>query len=293
MKVLFLLSAAFLVRPTFLTTADGGDCVTDCMQSLGCFSGGMGNQNCGFNNSHGFEMCNIQCKGKNAAPAHGAIAFSLREMISGWSYNQPDRASAEKMALQYCAKSGGANCVIQASFHNTCGAIATTGKELFWGISGSKYNAEQRVLAECTRAGKMCTVQASICSSPGPTGDSDLGSTSSTTSVHPPAAPAPAPRATSWGAIAYSSGDMGAGWSQGKNDQAAAEREALAICAQRGKACVVKTTFNKQCGALAADRDITGIATSTDQREALQKALDECKRAGGTRCVPHISFCSL
>jgi len=280
-KVLLLLSAAFLVRPTFITTADGGDCVSDCMSGLGCFSGGSGSQNCGFNNSHGFEMCEIQCKGKNAAPAYGAIAFSLREMISGWSYNQPDRASAERMAMQYCAKSGGAKCGVEASFHNICGAIATDGKEVWWGTGGSKYNSEQRALAECTRAGKSCSVQASICSSPGPTGESALPNTP------------PAPRATSWGAIAYSSGDMGAGWSQGKNDRATAEREALAICAQRGKACVVKSTFNKQCGALAADRDITGLGTSADQREALQKAMDECKRAGGTRCVPHISFCSL
>jgi hypothetical protein len=66
----------------------------------------------------------------------------------------------------------------------------------------------------------------------------------------------------------------------------------MAACAQRGKECVLRTAFNKQCGALAADRNFTGLGVSADQREALQKALDECKKAGGTRCVPHISFCS-
>ena len=55
----------------------------------------------------------------------------------------------------------------------------------------------------------------------------------------------------------------------------------------------VEGAFNKQCGALAADRTFTGWATSADQRQALQKAVDECKKAGGTMCVPHIAFCSM
>jgi hypothetical protein len=83
-----------------------------------------------------------------------------------------------------------------------------------------------------------------------------------------------------WGAIAYSSRDMGAGYAQGKNDRASAEKEALSICAQRGRACVFQTAFNKQCGALA------------DQRDATRKAVDDCKKADGARCVLHISFCS-
>jgi hypothetical protein len=107
-----------------------------------------------------------------------------------------------------------------------------------------------------------------------------------------PRAPVP-PRAASWGAIAYSSRDMGAGWSQGKDDRASAEKAAMAACAQRGKACVVRATFNKMCGALAADRDVTGSGTSTDAREAQQKALNECRKAGGSNCVLHILFCSL
>jgi hypothetical protein len=86
---------------------------------------------------------------------------------------------------------------------------------------------------------------------------------------------------------------MGAGFSQGKDDRASAEKEAMSVCSQRGKGCVLRTAFNKQCGALAVDRDFTGSGTSTDQREAQQKAVDECKKAGGTRCVLHISFCSL
>jgi hypothetical protein len=108
-----------------------------------------------------------------------------------------------------------------------------------------------------------------------------------------PSPPPAAPRKISWGAIAYSIKDMGAGYSQGKDDQASAEKEAMAVCSQRGKACVLRAAFNKQCGAFAVDREFSGVGTSADQREAQQKAVDECKKAGGARCVLHISFCSM
>jgi len=277
-QVLILLAVSSLVRPTFVSKAAGADCFLECMQRSGCWSGS-NSANCGYNNSHAMELCNIQCKGVSSN-AFGAIAYSKKEKATGWSFDQNDKASAEKIALQYCVKSGGLKCAIAASFNKTCGAIAADGDTVFWGTSNTKYNAEQRALAECTKESKKCAVQASICSSPGAGGGSSLPST--------PAAP----KAVSWGAFAYSSADMGAGWSQGKSDRASAEKEAMAACAQRGKACVLQAAFNKQCGALAADRNFTGRGVSADQRQALQLAQDECKRAGGTRCVPHISFCS-
>jgi hypothetical protein len=275
-KVLILLFVGSLVPPVFVSTAAGADCWIDCMERSGCWSGPTQRPFC--NNQP--ELCRIQCQGKNSN-AWGAIAYSRTEKISGWSYDHDGKASAQKAALQYCRKEGGAKCLIEASFNSTCGAIAADGEIVAWGTSGTKPNAQQRALAECTRVGgKKCAVEGSVCSSPGSGGSSALPST-----------PLP-PRKVSWGAIAYSSTDMGAGWSQGKDDRASAEKEAMTACSQRGKACVLRTAFNKQCGALAADRDFTGWVTSADQREALQKAIDECKKAGGTRCAPHISFCS-
>ena len=273
-QILLLVFASFLARPTFISTADGADCIIECMDRSQGISG--------MTNAHKYELCQIQCKGRTSTPAYGAIAYSRKDKLWGFTYNQTDRAAAEKLALQYCVKQGGARCLVEASFHNICGAIAAAGETVFWGTAGTKYAAEQRALAECTRlGGKNCEAQASICSSPGGNGGSDLAVTPR------------APSIVSWGAIAYSSGDMGAGWSQGKGDRASAEKEALAVCAQRGKACTVRASFNKQCGALAADREITGWGTSADQREAQQKAIDDCRRAGGTRCVLHIAFCSL
>jgi hypothetical protein len=64
------------------------------------------------------------------------------------------------------------------------------------------------------------------------------------------------------------------------------------ICSKRGKACALRIAFNKQCGALAADRSFVGCATSTEARAAQQKAVAECAKNGGTRCALHVLFCS-
>jgi hypothetical protein len=273
-QILLLLSATLLIQPNLVPNAAGANCLIECM--------GRWTSTSGMTVDHQRELCAIQCRGQTAPPAYGAIAYSRKDKLWGFTYNQNDKATAEKLALQYCAKQGGAHCLIEASFHSICGAIAADGDLVTWGTDGSRLGAQQRAEYQCSRlGGKKCESQASICSSPDVSGGSDLAIT-----------PLP-PRAVSWGAVAYSSSDMAAGWSQGKDDRASAEKEALATCAQRGKACTVRTAFNKQCGALAADRQIAGWGISADQREAQQKAIDECKKAGGARCVVHVSFCSL
>jgi hypothetical protein len=253
------------------------DCITECMERSGCWSGRSVSEPGYCNNMP--ELCAIQCRGKSSN-AWGAIAYSKSDHISGWSYEHADKLTAEKVAMQYCVKQGGGKCLVEASFNHTCAAVAADGQIVSWGTSATKISAQQRAMAECGRAGgKKCAVEASVCSASG-------GAPAS------PGTPPPA-KAVSWGAIAYSSKDMGAGWSQGKADRASAEKEALTACSQRGKDCVLQTAFNKQCGALAADRDFTGFGTSTDQREAQRMALDECKKAGGARCALHIAFCSM
>ncbi len=284
--LILLLSACFVIQPIRISTAECVDCVVQCMS---LYQG-----NSGMTYDHKRELCEIQCKGKTSTPTYGAIAYSRKDKLWGYSYNQPQQVGAEKIAMQNCVKQGGAQCVVHASFHNTCGAVAASGdgSVITWGIAGSKYSAQQYAEAACHKnGGTKCEAQASICSSPDSSGASVLGGTSAP-STSAPTTVAPA-RKVSWGAIAYSAGDMGAGWSQGKDDRASAEKEAMGICAKRGKACSVRTAFTKQCGALAADGTVTGLGTAADQRAANQKAIDDCKRAGGARCVLHISFCSM
>ena len=248
-KVLILLSVSSLVRRPFVSTAAGADCLIECMERSGCWSGRS------IRDPHGCnvqpELCRIQCQGKSGN-GWGAIAYSKKGKISGWSFEQDNKATAEKVAVQYCAKAGGVQCVVETSFNSICGAVAADGDIVAWGTSGTKVSAQQRAMVECTKSGgRKCEVEASVCSS-------------ANSSSGPPSAPKP-PKNISWGAIAYSSTDMGAGWSQGKDDRASAEKEAMTACSQRGKACVLRTAFNKQCAALAADRDFTGWGTSADQ----------------------------
>jgi hypothetical protein len=275
LPILLILSS--LIQPAFVSTIFCADCVVECMERSGCWSGRSVSDPAGCRNMP--ELCGIQCRGQ-ANNVWGAIAYSKPDQAAGWSYEKSDKLTAERVALQECARQGGAQCIVQTSFSKACGAVAVDGNVVTWGVEATKAGAQQRAMTECGKAGgKKCALEAAVCSMPG-------------ASSAPPTAPPP-PKAIAWGAIAYSSHDMGAGWAQGKDNQASAEKEALAKCQERGKACVVKTAFNKQCGALAADGDYTGFAASTDQRVAMQKAMDDCKKNGGSRCVLHIMFCSI
>ena len=276
-KLLILFSGIFLTQEPLITTAAGADCVLECMSHWMCANPGGGH--CSDEQSRARDLCEIRCRGKSGT-GWGAIAYSTKDRIWGFAIEQDYKATADQVALQYCNRSRGANCVIRVNFFNSCGAIAADSDIVGSGTAGTKESAQQKALAACARLGGKCAIQTSACSGAG------AGTSSSA-----PSAP-PAPKAVSWGAIAYSARDSGAGWSQGKDDRASAEKEAMNACSQRGKSCVLQTAFNKQCGALAADRDFTGWGTSTDQRQAQQKAMDACRKAGGTSCVLHILFCS-
>jgi len=215
----------------------------------------------------------------------GAIAYSKPDEISGWAYEQESRATAERLAVSYCVKQGGKSCRVITAFSRACASVAADGDVVGSATGANRGAAEQRALSECARSGgKRCSIQAWTCSAPNSAGSASSGAERS--------APPRPPKAVAWGAIAYSPGDYGAGWSQGKDNREAAEKEAMSACSQRGKGCVLRSSFNKQCGALAADGSAVGVATSADQRQALEKAMDECRKAGGARCAPHIAFCS-
>ena len=219
------------------------------------------------------------CEQKDNQPRpFGAIAYGSDHGAEGISWNKGTQAEADRAALATCGKHGN-NCRVVYRFRDTCAALAVAagGQRYEAATGGSEKSAEVNATSACQRNWGRCVADLSACS---------LVSGASRPS------PPPVSRGTSWGAIAYSAGDMGAGWSQGKNDRASAEKEAMRLCAGRGKACVLQVAFNKQCGALAADRNFTGSGVAAEQRMALQKAMDECKKAGGTRCAPHIAFCS-
>lgn len=267
--ILFLsLGVTFGLTPPL---AHGQTCYGSCQASCKDMSGHI--------NSACVDLCSRDCddREKNQPRPYGAIAYGTDHGAEGISWNKATQAEADQAAFATCRKHGN-NCKIVYRFRDTCAALAVAaGAQHFETATGdTEKNAEANATAVCQHNWGRCLADLSACSLTGASRPS----------------PPPPPRAISWGAIAYSTADMGAGWSQGKSDRASAEREAMNICSQHGRACVLRTAFNKQCGALAADRNFAGWGVATNQREAQRNAMDECTKAGGTRCVLHISFCS-
>jgi hypothetical protein len=265
--------AGYLFLSALVPAAFAGDCYTQCVDGYGCYG------------SHPFagtdcaNLCQRQCQ----PDGWGALAYSWKERVFGYSFALSDKHTAEQSAMQSCRNAHGTVCEVETSYYELCAAVAADGQLVGWGTAKNKSDASQRALTECSnQGGKHCLLEASVCSARNP---------NTTAGPNTPMRNAP-PKAIAWGAIAYSVHDMGAGYSQGQADRASAEKQAMEICGQRGKACVLEATFNKTCGALAADRNFAGTGISTDQREAMQKAIAACKSAGGTACVLHILFCS-
>ena len=274
-RLLILLSLA--ANPRTAHPQSMNQCIDNCWMS--CSAEPLGSSS----KSACVDLC-IRYNCSASVNVWGAIAYSKPDKAFGYAFELKDEASARRAALEKCRKYGTA-CVVETAFKSACGAVAAGSGQVGWGIDRTRQAAEQRALAECARTGaRGCEIQTWACSAPTAAG---AGGTSA------PASPPPVPKTAAWGAIAYSAGDMGAGWAQGKADRASAEREAMAACQQRGKACVLRASFNKQCGALAADRNFEGSGTSTDARNAQQEAMNACRKAGGTRCALRIMFCSM
>jgi Domain of unknown function (DUF4189) len=96
-----------------------------------------------------------------------------------------------------------------------------------------------------------------------------------------------------WGAIAYSKSDKAFGWSIEQNVEADAKKAALAKCiANGGAGCQVWVKFENECGAVAADGNIATWGTAAVQATAQQRAILECKKAGGKNCTIAAWACS-
>ena len=137
------------------------------------------------------ELCGIQCRGK-ADSGWGAIAYSKPDQVSGWSYEKSDKPTAERWR-SIVRQTGGAKCIVEPA----SAALRRRGcgwqRGVVWG-EATKIGAQQRAMTECGKGGgKKCDVEAVRLLNAG-------------ASSAPPTAPAAkARKATSWGAIAYSS----------------------------------------------------------------------------------------
>jgi hypothetical protein len=274
-KVLVLIFAGLVSGPGFFFNAGGADCLLNCTSLFTCDT--HSTLSCSEQQYHQRELCEISCKGRDTPPPpapYGAVAFG-DQGAQGMSWNQTSAADADRAALNLCGRYG-KNCKLLYRFQNTCGALAKSedGRHAEAATGPSQQQAETNAIAACRSRWGKCS--------------SDLSSCSYADRHVPP----PPPRAISWGAIAFSAVDGQTGYSQGNEDRASAEKEALRVCSQRGKACTVMTAFNKQCGGLARDGRIAGTAVAADQQVALQQARQACAKNGGANCVIQVLFCS-
>jgi hypothetical protein len=271
--IAILLGTALISAPrSALGVPDYPTCVASCTYNCKTINGNGNDPGC-------FTGCYENCRRLNPdkplPPApYGAIAYGDRG-AEGMSWNQTSAADADQVALNVCGRYG-TNCKLVYRFQNACGALAKSDDERHSeaATGPTKEQAEANAIAACKSRWGKCS--------------SDLSSCSYADRHVPP----PPPRAMSWGAIAFSAVDGQTGFSQAKDDRASAEKEALSVCSQRGKACVVMTAFNKQCGGLARDGRVAGTAVAADQQVALQQAREACARNGGARCVVQVLFCS-
>jgi hypothetical protein len=87
-KLLVFLSAGLLIQPAFVPTASGDNCYSDCIIRNGCFtSHPWAGADC-------YDLCRNSCRDDG----WGAIAYSWKDKISGWSYALDYKGTAEQVA---------------------------------------------------------------------------------------------------------------------------------------------------------------------------------------------------
>lgn len=103
-----------------------------------------------------------------AGHVYGAISYSSRNGAFGFATRHGDSDSANRAALEECAKRG-AGCRVVISFSNLCASVAADSDGgVFWGTAGTRLEAERQALFYCRRDGdpKTCETKAWACSFP-------------------------------------------------------------------------------------------------------------------------------
>lgn len=67
---------------------------------------------------------------------------------------------ASDFAMKYCKEEGGKECTLAVTYEQ-CGALASNGKSIWWGVAPTQKDAEMQSLQGCKDGG--CKVVASDC----------------------------------------------------------------------------------------------------------------------------------
>jgi hypothetical protein len=103
--------------------------------------------------------------------AIGAIAYSSRKGVHGYSFDFGSVNAASQAALLNCRnqEKGADDCRVLVTFHDACGALALGGNGAYgsaWGLS--QREASAKALVECRpHGGNGCKIERQVCSGAG------------------------------------------------------------------------------------------------------------------------------
>jgi uncharacterized protein DUF4189 len=116
-------------------------------------------------------VCLNRCTLNRGGDRHGAIAYSARKEVYGYSRDYDSPKTAGEAAVRNCRGQdrGADDCRVLVAFHNACGALALGDRGAHgsaWGQSGRE--AATKALNECRpHGGASCKIQRQVCSGAG------------------------------------------------------------------------------------------------------------------------------
>lgn len=142
------------------------DCASDCQASYRSCRGNpdscLGAQGVCLN------RCGLN---RESRERHGAIAYSTRKNVFGYSHDHDSAKTATDAAQRNCRdqERGADDCRVVVTFHNACGALALGDQGAYGSAWGrSRREASAKALTECRpHGGASCKVQREVCSGAG------------------------------------------------------------------------------------------------------------------------------
>jgi len=156
---LWLLSTPAAVR---------ADCASDCQASYHNCLRGSNADSCLSAQGVCLNRCTLKGEPRER---HGAIAYSSRKEVFGYSYDHDSAKAASASAVGSCRKQepGAEDCRVLVTFHNACGALALGDGGAYgsaWGLS--RRAAAAKALTECRpHGGDSCKIRREVCSGAG------------------------------------------------------------------------------------------------------------------------------
>jgi uncharacterized protein DUF4189 len=150
------------ILPLLSPSPARADCASDCQASY---------RSCRGNPDSCLSaqgVCLNRCSLGGTRERHGAIAYSSRKEVYGYSHDYDSARGAGDAAVRNCRgqERGADDCRVLVTFHDACGALALGDRGAHgsaWALSGREASA--KALAECRpHGGASCKIQREVCS---------------------------------------------------------------------------------------------------------------------------------